>query len=167
MRQLLILMSFVVKFTLCHSQEYAQHIIQNHKTNNIHHQINTNKQIPAVKNENMMERVEYEFASEIHHTNQLLVNLNLESSSNLSIIDVLSTNKYISVDHEMLSLTMKDKNEVILYINDIKLQASNFQMYQVLNNMKACSIKTIEIINVPEYRSQYSANTGVIKIRKK
>ena len=128
MRQLLILMSFVVKITLCHSQEYAQHNILNYKANNIHHQINTNKHVPAVKSENIMERVEYGFASEIHLTNQLLVNLNLENSTNLSIIDVLSTNKYISVDHEMLSLTMKDKNEVILYINDVKLQVSNFQM---------------------------------------
>lgn len=167
MRQFLILISVVVTFTLCHSQEYAQHSILNYKANNIHHQINTNKHVPAVKNENILERVEYEFASEIQLTNQLFINLNTSGSSNLSIIDVLSTNKYICVDPEMLSITMKDKNEVMLYINDVKLQVSNFQMYQVLNNMKACSIKSIEIINVPEYKSHFSANTGIIKIRKK
>ena len=167
MRQLLILMSFVVKFTLCHSQEYAQNNILNYKANNIHHQINTNKYVPTVKNENFLERVEYEFDSEINLTNQLLVNLNLNSNSNLSIIDVLSTNKYTNVDHEMHSITMKDKNEVMLYINDVKLQVSDFQLYQLLNNMSTSSIKSIEIINVPGYKSLYSANIGIIKIRKK
>lgn len=167
MRQLLILISIVVKITLCHCQEYAQLNILDFKGNNIHHQTNVNNHVMLVKNESTMDMVEYEFASETNYTNQLFVNLNTKASTNLSIIDVLSSNKYISVDHEMFSITMKDKNELILYINDVKMQVSNFQMYQLLNGMKAFNIKTIEVINVPEYRSNISNNTGIIKIKKK
>lgn len=163
MKQILILITLNVVSTLCFSQEYAQ--VYRYEVNKGYQDEILKNQNTILKNESTFERVENMFSSELNFTNQRLENIASNNNSNLSVIDVLSTNEFIDIDEGISTINMKDKNEIVLFINEVRMHLSNFQMYKILKNMNACKVKSVEIINVPEYNSKFSRNTGIIKIR--
>lgn len=163
MKQFLILVTLNIIGTLCFSQEYAQ--VFKKEVSYTQQQGTINNHASILKNESTIGRVEDVFLSEENYTNQRLENIACNSSSNLSLIDVLSANEFIDIDDEMFTINMKDKDEIVLFINDVKMNVTNFQMYQLLKKMKANKVKSVEIINVPDYKSSYTRNSGIIKIK--